>query len=101
MRYEFFNFESLRDHPSMGPMYRRFGGRPGWTWKLAIAAALLVIVVPIVLLLLAAAVTFFVVLLIGSAIASVSDFLKSTFGGVRPHEGGGRRNVRVIRRDEM
>ena len=113
MRYEFFNFDSLRQHPSMGAFGQRFGGnfrgRPSWTWQLAGLAAGLVIVIPIIVLLLLAIVTFIVVYAISSLVASVTDAVKGIFhrGGSASTSGagsggggeGGRRNVRVIRHD--
>jgi uncharacterized membrane protein YdcZ (DUF606 family) len=102
MGYEFFNFDSLRQHPSMGAFGQRFGGRPSWTWQFAGLAAMLVIVIPIIALLLLAVVTFVVVYTISALIASITDGIKGLFGRGRDSGsggGGGRRNVRVIRHD--
>ena len=88
----------IQNHPTMGPLYRRFDGSPGWVKRAAIIAAVLVVLVPLVLLTLAAVAVGFIVFVALAALVTVVWALRRFFVGLRPQADDGRRNVRVIDR---
>lgn len=99
--FRFINTEQLRSDPRFGGWYSRAAGQPSWAWKLAGTVALLVFVVPIVLLVCAALLAFAVVF----GLAMLVHWFVGLFGGGsgadKPRGDEGRRNVRVIRGDEV
>ncbi len=95
--------------PQFGQYYARIQQQPSWVTRFAILAGLFVIVVPILILVVAAvtifALVFFVAAFFAKLINTISNlFNSSTYQKNTPAQAnqanGGRKNVRVIRRDE-
>jgi len=93
----------LQEHQSLGPLYRRVGGKPGWVGGAALLAATLVVVVPLLLLFAAAVFVGVVVFVMLSMIVWVIRMIQRLGARLALSGGGvgsdGRRNVRVIQRD--
>ncbi len=93
------HFESLRNQPGVGSVYRRMTGRPGWVWGTAVAVGILPFAALLVLVALAAVFTTAAVFFILSGI----DTLVQAIAGSPPERHvseHGRENVRVIRPEQ-
>lgn len=88
-----FQWQSVRDDPRFGRVYRSVSTQPSWVWGTALTVGALVFLVPLVLLTAAALLMILIVWVVLSFVHRVLDGIGRLFGG---SGGDGRRNVRVV-----
>ncbi len=91
-----FHWQTIEDDPRFGPVYRRVTTQPSWVWGTAILLGALVFIIPLLLLAGAAVLTILIVWAVLGFVHRITRGVSGLFGG-SPE---GRRNVRVVRRDQ-
>lgn len=90
----------INRHPTLGPMVTRMSGQPFWIWGLSALAGLLVVVIPLVALGLAAILIALLVLVVLSLVYWIVTLPMRVLRMFSPRDDDGRRNVRVVVREE-